>query len=164
MSGAPPASCPSSPSSSGRHWPRRATCTRGRELWRHLWAISDFLESVNYVAGVKAGLDLIGHSSGPRPAARSSRCPPSSQRFAASSRDAVRQLPPEILGERMTAAMRRTPRPPAEGHDNRITLDAVEVHAEGEPGRIVVDAGLVQGAPWPNGWRTAGSTSSGCDC
>ena len=38
---------------------------RGRELWQHLWAISDFLESVNYVAGVKAGLDLIGHSAGP---------------------------------------------------------------------------------------------------
>jgi dihydrodipicolinate synthase/N-acetylneuraminate lyase len=38
---------------------------RGRELWRHLWAISDFLESVNYVAGVKAGLELIGHSAGP---------------------------------------------------------------------------------------------------
>jgi dihydrodipicolinate synthase/N-acetylneuraminate lyase len=38
---------------------------RGRELWRNLWAISDFLESVNYVAGVKAGLDLIGHSAGP---------------------------------------------------------------------------------------------------
>ena len=38
---------------------------RGRELWAHLWAISDFLESVNYVAGVKAGLDLIGHSAGP---------------------------------------------------------------------------------------------------
>jgi len=38
---------------------------RGRELWTHLWAISDFLESVNYVAGVKAGLDLIGHSAGP---------------------------------------------------------------------------------------------------
>lgn len=38
---------------------------RGRQLWRHLWAISDFLESVNYVAGVKAGLDLIGHSAGP---------------------------------------------------------------------------------------------------
>ena len=36
-----------------------------REQWKHLWAISDFLESVNYVAGVKAGLDLIGHSAGP---------------------------------------------------------------------------------------------------
>jgi dihydrodipicolinate synthase/N-acetylneuraminate lyase len=37
----------------------------GRELWRPLWAISDFLESVNYVAGVKAGLELIGHPVGP---------------------------------------------------------------------------------------------------
>ena len=37
----------------------------GREQWRHLWAISDFLESVNYVAGVKAGLELIGHPAGP---------------------------------------------------------------------------------------------------
>ena len=36
-----------------------------REQWRHLWAISDFLESVNYVAGVKAGLELIGHPAGP---------------------------------------------------------------------------------------------------
>jgi dihydrodipicolinate synthase/N-acetylneuraminate lyase len=38
---------------------------RGRELWRHLWAISAFLESVNYVAGVKAGLELVGHPAGP---------------------------------------------------------------------------------------------------
>ena len=36
-----------------------------REQWRDLWAISDFLESVNYVAGVKAGLELIGHPAGP---------------------------------------------------------------------------------------------------
>ena len=36
-----------------------------REQWRHLWAISDFLESVNYVAGVKAGLQLVGHPAGP---------------------------------------------------------------------------------------------------
>jgi 4-hydroxy-tetrahydrodipicolinate synthase len=36
-----------------------------REQWRHLWAICDFLESVNYVAGVKAGLELIGHPAGP---------------------------------------------------------------------------------------------------
>jgi dihydrodipicolinate synthase/N-acetylneuraminate lyase len=36
-----------------------------RELWRDLWALSDFLESVNYVAGVKAGLELIGHPAGP---------------------------------------------------------------------------------------------------
>lgn len=36
-----------------------------REQWRHLWAISDFLESVSYVAGVKAGLELVGHPAGP---------------------------------------------------------------------------------------------------
>src|SRR4029453_5451577 len=36
-----------------------------REQWRHLWAISDFLASVNYVAGVKAGLELVGHPAGP---------------------------------------------------------------------------------------------------
>jgi dihydrodipicolinate synthase/N-acetylneuraminate lyase len=39
--------------------------TRAREQWKHLWAISDFLESVNYVAGIKAGLELIGHPAGP---------------------------------------------------------------------------------------------------
>lgn len=38
---------------------------KARELWRDLWAISDFLESVNYVAGIKAGLELIGHPAGP---------------------------------------------------------------------------------------------------
>lgn len=38
---------------------------RARELWKHLWAISDFLESVNYVAGIKAGLELIGQPVGP---------------------------------------------------------------------------------------------------
>jgi dihydrodipicolinate synthase/N-acetylneuraminate lyase len=36
-----------------------------REQWKHLWAISDFLESVDYVAGVKAGLEIVGHPSGP---------------------------------------------------------------------------------------------------
>ena len=36
-----------------------------REQWKHLWAISDFLESVDYVAGVKAGLELVGHPAGP---------------------------------------------------------------------------------------------------
>jgi len=36
-----------------------------RELWKDLWAISNFLESVNYVAGIKAGLELIGHPAGP---------------------------------------------------------------------------------------------------
>ena len=38
---------------------------RAREQWKHLWAISDFLESVNYVAGIKAGLEIIGHPVGP---------------------------------------------------------------------------------------------------
>ena len=38
---------------------------KARELWRDLWAISDFLESVNYVAGVKAGLELLGRPAGP---------------------------------------------------------------------------------------------------
>jgi dihydrodipicolinate synthase/N-acetylneuraminate lyase len=38
---------------------------RARELWKDLWAISDFLESVNYVAGIKAGLELLGHPVGP---------------------------------------------------------------------------------------------------
>ncbi|OFI39526.1 dihydrodipicolinate synthase family protein [Arthrobacter sp. SW1] len=38
---------------------------RARELWKHLWAISDFLESVSYVAGIKAGLELIGQPVGP---------------------------------------------------------------------------------------------------
>ncbi|GAA3669382.1 dihydrodipicolinate synthase family protein [Arthrobacter ginkgonis] len=36
-----------------------------REQWKPLWALSDFLESVNYAAGIKAGLDLIGASAGP---------------------------------------------------------------------------------------------------
>jgi len=36
-----------------------------REQWKHLWAISDFLESVDYVAGVKAGLEIVGHPAGP---------------------------------------------------------------------------------------------------
>ena len=38
---------------------------RARELWRPLWEISDFLESVNYVAGIKAGLELVGAPAGP---------------------------------------------------------------------------------------------------
>ena len=38
---------------------------KGRQLWKHLWAISAFLESVNYVAGIKAGLELMGHPVGP---------------------------------------------------------------------------------------------------
>lgn len=37
---------------------------KARSLWPTLWEISDFLESVNYVAGIKAGLELIGHPVG----------------------------------------------------------------------------------------------------
>ena len=36
-----------------------------RELWKSLWEISDFLESVSYVAGVKAALEIVGHPAGP---------------------------------------------------------------------------------------------------
>ena len=36
-----------------------------REQWKHLWAISDFLESVDYAAGIKAGLTIVGHPAGP---------------------------------------------------------------------------------------------------
>jgi len=36
-----------------------------REQWKSLWEISDFLESVPYPAGLKAGLELIGHPAGP---------------------------------------------------------------------------------------------------
>jgi dihydrodipicolinate synthase/N-acetylneuraminate lyase len=43
----------------------RGDLVKARELWQDLWAISDFLESVNYVAGIKAGLELIGHPAGP---------------------------------------------------------------------------------------------------
>ncbi|MFD1213015.1 dihydrodipicolinate synthase family protein [Arthrobacter sp. GCM10027362] len=43
----------------------RKDLATAREQWKHLWAISDFLESVNYVAGIKAGLELIGEPVGP---------------------------------------------------------------------------------------------------
>lgn len=38
---------------------------KAREQWQTLWEISDFLESVPYPAGLKAGLELIGHPAGP---------------------------------------------------------------------------------------------------
>ena len=37
----------------------------GRRLWRQIWPICDFLEAHNYVAGVKAGMELVGRSAGP---------------------------------------------------------------------------------------------------
>jgi dihydrodipicolinate synthase/N-acetylneuraminate lyase len=36
-----------------------------RQQWKSLWLISDYLESVNYVAGVKTALDILGHPVGP---------------------------------------------------------------------------------------------------
>ncbi|HEY0237956.1 MAG TPA: dihydrodipicolinate synthase family protein [Friedmanniella sp.] len=36
-----------------------------REQWRDLWALSSYLESVSYVAGVKTALELVGHPVGP---------------------------------------------------------------------------------------------------
>jgi dihydrodipicolinate synthase/N-acetylneuraminate lyase len=43
----------------------KADLLTAREQWKHLWAISDFLESVDYVAGVKTGLEIVGHPAGP---------------------------------------------------------------------------------------------------
>jgi dihydrodipicolinate synthase/N-acetylneuraminate lyase len=37
----------------------------GRRLWQGLWPVNDLLESHNYVAAVKGGLDEIGESAGP---------------------------------------------------------------------------------------------------
>ncbi len=36
-----------------------------REQWRDLWALSSYLESISYVAGVKTALELVGHPVGP---------------------------------------------------------------------------------------------------
>lgn len=38
---------------------------RGRELWARIYPICEFLERVNYVAGVKTGMVLTGYSAGP---------------------------------------------------------------------------------------------------
>jgi dihydrodipicolinate synthase/N-acetylneuraminate lyase len=43
----------------------KAELVAAREQWKQLWAISDFLESVDYVAGIKAGLEIIGRPAGP---------------------------------------------------------------------------------------------------
>ncbi|MDQ7909022.1 dihydrodipicolinate synthase family protein [Phytohabitans sp. ZYX-F-186] len=42
----------------------RKDLDEARALWKDLWAVSDFLESVNYVAGIKGGLELVGHPVG----------------------------------------------------------------------------------------------------
>ncbi|CAO1633179.1 unnamed protein product [Parajaminaea phylloscopi] len=38
---------------------------KAREQWKFLWAVSDFLESVAYPSGIKAGLEIVGASCGP---------------------------------------------------------------------------------------------------
>ena len=37
----------------------------GRRIWEVLWPVCDALESYNYVAAIKASLDVIGESAGP---------------------------------------------------------------------------------------------------
>lgn len=44
---------------------REKNIDEAREQWKFLWEVSDFLESVNYPAGIKTGLDIIGQSAGP---------------------------------------------------------------------------------------------------
>ena len=38
---------------------------KAREQWRDLWALSSYLESIPYVSGVKAALEILGHPVGP---------------------------------------------------------------------------------------------------
>lgn len=43
----------------------RGDLAEGRELWTKIWPICNFLESYNYAAAVKTGLELVGHPAGP---------------------------------------------------------------------------------------------------
>lgn len=43
----------------------RGDLVEGRELWAKIWPVCDFLESYNYAAAVKTGLEIIGHPAGP---------------------------------------------------------------------------------------------------
>lgn len=43
----------------------RGDLAEGRRLWTLIWPVCDALESANYVAMVKTGMDLIGRSMGP---------------------------------------------------------------------------------------------------
>lgn len=43
----------------------RGDLAEGRELWAKIWPICNFLESYNYAAAVKTGLELVGHPAGP---------------------------------------------------------------------------------------------------
>ncbi|GER23737.1 dihydrodipicolinate synthase family protein [Zafaria cholistanensis] len=60
----------------------RKDLAAAREQWKPLWALSDFLESVNYVAGIKAGLDLVGESAGPARAPIQPLAPEQRERLA----------------------------------------------------------------------------------
>ncbi|KAH7063695.1 hypothetical protein B0J12DRAFT_707471 [Macrophomina phaseolina] len=42
----------------------RADLREGRELWAKIWPVCKFLESHNYAAAVKAGVDLVGGKTG----------------------------------------------------------------------------------------------------
>jgi 4-hydroxy-tetrahydrodipicolinate synthase len=43
----------------------RGDLAEGRRLWYKIWPVCNFLESYNYPAAVKTGLELIGHPAGP---------------------------------------------------------------------------------------------------
>jgi 4-hydroxy-tetrahydrodipicolinate synthase len=43
----------------------RGDLEEGRELWAKIWPVCNFLESYNYAAAVKTGLELVGHPAGP---------------------------------------------------------------------------------------------------
>jgi len=43
----------------------RGDLAEGRALWARIWPVCHFLESHNYAAAVKTGLELIGHPAGP---------------------------------------------------------------------------------------------------
>jgi 4-hydroxy-tetrahydrodipicolinate synthase len=43
----------------------RGDLAEGRRLWAKIWPVCNFLESYNYAAAVKTGLELIGRPAGP---------------------------------------------------------------------------------------------------
>ena len=43
----------------------RGDLEEGRALWSRIWPVCDFLESYNYAAAIKTGLEVIGHPAGP---------------------------------------------------------------------------------------------------
>ena len=101
-----------------------------REQWRDLWALSSYLESISYVAGVKAALEILGHPVGP------TRAP-----VQPLSADAARRP------RRRPRALRARGGLTCRSSSSSLQLETIEAHAEGEAGRVVINAaGLVQGA------------------